>query len=118
MAYVNARIRESAADFTLEPGESWGFFCECDDPTCREIVYLTLPDYERLRDGTKSVLAHGHRDTRRRAKRLHVEASALRGQAVQAAARATSAIARAQRLTGRSVHVCVSCGYGALADVP
>jgi len=117
-AYVNARIRETAAELTLEPGEAWGFFCECDSSHCREIVYLALSNYEELRDGGGSVLAQGHRDTRRRAKRLQEEAAALRGQAQHASARAAKAIERAHGLTGRPVYVCVNCRWGVFADTP
>lgn len=117
-AYVNARIRETAVELTLEPGEAWGFFCECDSPDCREIVYLALADYELLRDGRGSVLAQGHRDAKRRAKRLQEESAALRGEALHASARAAKALARAKGLTGRTVYLCANCRWGGFAEAP
>ena len=39
------------------------FVCECDDPTCRVLVRLSLDDYARMRDSPRRFLmAQGHEE--------------------------------------------------------
>jgi hypothetical protein len=36
------------------------FRCECDQPLCREVVVLTLAEYDARTAGSRAVVAHGH----------------------------------------------------------
>ncbi len=89
-AVVNAAIREQAAE--LEQGSQpreWEFWCECGEPGCRRSVWLTLAEYEQLRDHRQPVLAPGHEVSEvARAAVLAEEAAALRAQAVHQVRRA------------------------------
>jgi len=39
------------------------FACECDDPTCRRAIELTIADYERaVQPASQFVVAPGHED--------------------------------------------------------
>ena len=62
--------------------QEWEFFCECGEENCYEQVFLTLDAYIALRDYDGAVLADGHRLSQvERARRLRIEAGALRAQA-------------------------------------
>lgn len=58
---ANERIR--AAERELEPPlERVPYLCECDDVQCRELIRLTKPEYERIRqDGATFAVLSGHR---------------------------------------------------------
>ena len=45
---ANEGIREAAEDH-LEGGEQVPFLCECADENCRELVQLTLAEYQSIR---------------------------------------------------------------------
>jgi hypothetical protein len=45
---VNERIEMAAIELD-PPLERVPFLCECDDVSCREIIPLTLEEYERVR---------------------------------------------------------------------
>jgi len=59
---VNDSIRELAG---RAPGnESWKFLCECEDVECRELVSLTVGDFDARRSNGTSlpILADCHDD--------------------------------------------------------
>jgi hypothetical protein len=57
---ANEEIRAVRSELTLLDGKT-PFFCECEDPHCRAIVRLDLPEYEAVRaQATTFVLATGH----------------------------------------------------------
>jgi hypothetical protein len=56
---VNDRIREINKGWDA-PGPA-GFVCECDDPSCSEILSLTVAEYEAVRARDDSfVVLRGH----------------------------------------------------------
>jgi hypothetical protein len=60
---VNDRIRQLAAPFPSDRARD--FICECDDPSCLEIVRLTPAEYDVICAGRHaSVLALHHRRLR------------------------------------------------------
>ena len=60
---VNDRIRELAAPFRSD--RTGDFICECDDPSCLEIVSLTLAEYDGIRGRQHApLLARHHRRLR------------------------------------------------------
>ncbi|HET7568520.1 MAG TPA: hypothetical protein VFJ91_11040 [Gaiellaceae bacterium] len=57
---ANERIRE-ATDRLQAPMERYPFVCECADTRCREVVLLSLGEYERVRDeATHFIVVPGH----------------------------------------------------------
>jgi hypothetical protein len=45
---ANERIREKAEEYEVETLVP--FICECADPTCRDVVRLSLEDYREVRE--------------------------------------------------------------------
>lgn len=56
---VNDEIRRLAT--AESASESWEFFCECDDAGCRELVTLTLHEFDRHRAASPPVPVLAHR---------------------------------------------------------
>jgi len=55
----NERIREAAEDY--DHPEQVPFICECARPECREVILLSLAEYERVRsDASRFIVAPGH----------------------------------------------------------
>ena len=62
---ANERVSDAAREFEMSEGVP--FFCECADPTCHEIVQLSLEQYEEVRRNARhfinvpghQVAAHG-----------------------------------------------------------
>jgi hypothetical protein len=55
---ANERIQRAARDFGIEHVP---FICECADPSCTEVVRLSLDEYERVRADSRLFLnAVGH----------------------------------------------------------
>lgn len=52
---ANERIRAAAEGHDLDPGRV-PFICECADPGCREIVRLTLAEYQEVRENHRCFL--------------------------------------------------------------
>ena len=97
---VNAAIRDQAAGLEqdTQPHE-WEFWCECGEPSCRRGVWLTLAQYEQLRDHRHAILTPGHEVSEvARAAILVEEASALRAEAEHQVRRAKKNQARLKRL--------------------
>ncbi len=60
---ANDRMRRLAESHRFEPNQGVPFLCECADPGCREIVMLSIEDYERLREQPCwFLLVAGHED--------------------------------------------------------
>lgn len=56
---VNERVREVSAQWDART--SVGFFCECSDTTCSELLDLTLVEYEAIRAASdRFVVVRGH----------------------------------------------------------
>lgn len=56
---ANERMRRAAEEFGME--ERVPFFCECADPSCQEIVQLSIEEYEHVRrDPRHFVNVPGH----------------------------------------------------------
>jgi hypothetical protein len=56
---ANERIESAATEFTITG--SIPFICECADPECRDMVLLTLQEYEEIRaNPTHFVNRPGH----------------------------------------------------------
>ena len=56
---ANERIRAVRAELAID-GKT-PFFCECEDPDCRELVRLDLHEYEAIRASpARFVIAPGH----------------------------------------------------------
>ena len=51
---ANERIREAADEYEI--AEHVPFFCECSDPQCRQIVQLSLSEYEAVRGDPRHFL--------------------------------------------------------------
>jgi len=57
---ANEEIAKVREQLTVVDGRT-PFLCECEDPTCREIVRATIEDYEKVREyPSRFLLAHGH----------------------------------------------------------
>jgi len=48
-------------DRLRQSGEASAYVCECNDPGCRRVVYLTAGEYDDTRAHAGLVLAPGHR---------------------------------------------------------
>jgi hypothetical protein len=60
---ANEDLRAARERFEFEAPEPTPFICECGDPRCREIIRLTLDEYERVRgDPNTFALVPGHDD--------------------------------------------------------
>jgi hypothetical protein len=60
---ANERVEGKAAQHRFETRQRAPFICECADPNCREIVMLSLEDYEQIRaHPTWFLLVAGHED--------------------------------------------------------
>lgn len=59
--HVNDSIRRLATE--SQATETWEFFCECPDLTCRALVSLTLIEFDERRAALPPlpILATGHR---------------------------------------------------------
>lgn len=58
---LNENINDLASG--LGGREPFEFICECSTSGCFERLWLTVEEYERVRqDGTHFLLAHGHED--------------------------------------------------------
>lgn len=56
---ANERIREAAEEHA--PDTRVPFICECADPSCSQVVLLSLSEYRALRaEGTRFVTKAGH----------------------------------------------------------
>ena len=56
---ANERISDTAAEQEMEEGVP--FLCECAEPTCREIITLSLDTYEQIRaDSRRFFNVPGH----------------------------------------------------------
>jgi len=55
---ANERIHDAAIEYDVDPVP---FICECAEPTCHEVIALTLAEYDRVRaTPTRFVIAPGH----------------------------------------------------------
>ena len=55
---IRAVVARSPAVLPLVP-----FICECSDPACRELIRMTLGDYDRARETPRRfVIVRGHLD--------------------------------------------------------
>ena len=62
---VYERLRRIVAAHRFEATQRVPFLCECDDPTCREIVMVSLIDYDLVSEHPRRfLLAAGHVDAR------------------------------------------------------
>ena len=60
---ANERIERAAQSHHFHASQRVPFICECSDPSCRELVMLSLIDYEALRaHPDRFFLAAGHED--------------------------------------------------------
>jgi len=60
---ANERFRQKAESYQFRPVDRVPFICECADENCREIVMLTLQDYEHIRAHPAwFLLVAGHED--------------------------------------------------------
>jgi hypothetical protein len=60
---ANERIERAAQSHHFDPNQRVPFICECADPRCRELVMLSLADYEAVRaHPERFFLAAGHED--------------------------------------------------------
>ncbi len=60
---ANERLRRAAASHHFDDRQRVPFICECADPGCREIVMLSLEDYEHIRaHSTWFLLVAGHEE--------------------------------------------------------
>jgi hypothetical protein len=76
----NERLRRAAASHRFEERQGVPFLCECADPGCREIVMLSLEQYEKVRaHPSRFLLVAGHEDAEAELERI-VEAE--RGYAI------------------------------------
>jgi hypothetical protein len=46
---ANERLQRLARSHRFDPAQRVPFLCECADPSCQEIVMLSLTDYEAVR---------------------------------------------------------------------
>jgi hypothetical protein len=57
---ANEEVEAVRGELSLDHGRT-PFFCECEDTTCREIIRLTVDEYERIRAlPTTFLIAQGH----------------------------------------------------------
>jgi hypothetical protein len=57
---ANEEIAQVREQLTVIEGRT-PFLCECDDPNCREVVRLTIEEYEAIREyPSHFLLANGH----------------------------------------------------------
>lgn len=60
---ANEGMEKAAASHHFARDQGVPFLCECADPACREIVMLSLEDYERVRaQPSWFLLVAGHED--------------------------------------------------------
>jgi hypothetical protein len=60
---LNERLRRIVTEHRFEVTQRVPFLCECDDPSCREIVMLSLIGYDLVREHPRRfLLAAGHVD--------------------------------------------------------
>jgi hypothetical protein len=60
----NERMERQAVSLRFEPDQGVPFVCECADPSCYEIVMLSLEEYERVRAHPRRfLLVAGHEDS-------------------------------------------------------
>jgi hypothetical protein len=60
---ANERVRRAADSHRFRREDRVPFLCECADQSCREIVMLTIEDYEHIRShATWFLLVAGHED--------------------------------------------------------
>lgn len=60
---ANERIERAARSHQFEESQRVPFICECADPSCRELVMLSLVDYEAVRaHAERFFLVAGHED--------------------------------------------------------
>jgi hypothetical protein len=60
---ANERLRRAAASHRFRQTDRVPFICECADENCREIVMLTIDDYENIRSRPAwFLLVAGHED--------------------------------------------------------
>lgn len=60
---ANERLRRAAQSHRFEREDRVPFICECADENCREIVMLTIADYEHIRSHDAwFLLVAGHED--------------------------------------------------------
>jgi hypothetical protein len=60
---LNERLRRIVAEHRFEATQRVPFLCECDDRNCREIVMLSLIDFDLVREHPgRFLLAAGHVD--------------------------------------------------------
>ena len=60
---ANERLRRAALSYRFEADQRVPFVCECADRGCRELVMLSLEDYERVRaQPCWFLLVAGHED--------------------------------------------------------
>jgi hypothetical protein len=85
---LNRQMRLAVERFDLSESEAetWAFLCECGDDACQEWVTLPVVGYEVLQRADQPILAPGHflspgERSRRKARRLQDDATALRAQA-------------------------------------
>jgi hypothetical protein len=58
---ANEEVEGAAARMGASLGDTFGFFCECSNPTCTRMVEMTLAEYEALRAGaTNFAVRPGH----------------------------------------------------------
>jgi hypothetical protein len=60
---ANERMERSALSHRFEPDQGVPFLCECADPSCYEIVMLSMEDYEQVRaHPSRFLVVAGHED--------------------------------------------------------
>ena len=68
---ANDRMRLLADSHRFAPDQRVPFLCECGDPGCREIVMLSIEDYERLRkEPCWFLLLAGHEEAEAKHERI------------------------------------------------
>jgi hypothetical protein len=58
--FANERMRHVAEQFGMD--EQVPFFCECADPTCQELIQLSLADYSSIRSDPRHFLNAPHHE--------------------------------------------------------
>jgi hypothetical protein len=57
---ANEEVESVREELSLDHGKT-PFFCECEDTSCREVIRLTVEEYERIRSRpTTFLIAQGH----------------------------------------------------------
>jgi formate-nitrite transporter family protein len=68
---ANEKLSRAAMSYQFDQRQRVPFFCECADPGCREIVMLTLVEYEHIRaHPTWFLLVAGHEDAEANLERI------------------------------------------------